>query len=1136
MGNPKFKVMKCPSFKLFLFLLACYSLHGQQTVTLNPIANNTLYEDSGGSLSNGQGQYIFTGVTNVGTRRRALLLFDVAGSIPPNATITGATLSLTMNQTIVGATNVSIHAVSNSWGEGASMASGMEGGGAQSQNNDATWIHRFFSGTFWSNSGGDFLSTALANQSVAGNGTYTWSSPALLNQVQQWLSSPAANNGIIIIGDESTQPTAKRFHSRHSNSVSERPQLSVTYTVPCINPEIPSLQVVNGPFCSGDSVTISISGNLNSASNWHFYTGTCGGSFLGQVSGATFTTTLNQSANLFVRGEGACVSPGSCAQISVSVAQYDDPTFTYPSSSFCENDGSITPVINGTNGGNFSISPGGPQIQASTGTFLTNQASPGQPFTITYTTPGPQCPASSSQTSVVWPVDTVLLSQTICPGDSIAFGGQFVSQPGTYTLNLSSVNSCDSIVRLQLIWFPSQSAGFNYSSSTFCANQGQVLPQVTGTSGGVFTVQPAGAYINSSTGAIQTGQAPVNSPIQVTYTSPGPNCAVSSQQNITIFPSDTVLLSQTICPGDSLFFGGQYLSQAGTYNDLQASSLGCDSLVIMQLAVSNIDPSFSYPVSQVCVNDSPIIPVITGTQGGTFSSVPATLAVNMQTGVFQPGLALPSQTYQITYTTPGVNCAVSATQSILVLPVDTGLQTQSICPGDSILFHGQWIQNPGMYSTVIQSGSGCDSVEILQLSFLSADDASFSYGQDSVCTSASLLTPLLTGTSGGMFTVFPSVQGFDSLTGGFPAFAAQPGINYTVTYQSSETTCPDVQQRNLIVVASDTTQITASICSGDSLHFAGQWLTSSGIYANNLVNNVGCDSLVLLTLDVLPSENAAFMYTLDSVCIGATVLTPQISGTQGGTFSSFPVGAALDSSSGSFNPSLAIPGTTYLIMYQTPGASGCSDTSSQTLFVANIDTVQVGLILCQGDSVFYNGQYFYSGGNYTQTLSNVLGCDSIIQIDINIPSVNAVISVNADTLVAQNTSDSYQWFECDGNTFVPIPNAQQSSYLIEKSALYALVAEIAGCVDTSDCISAIYSSFENVSHSVPQLFPNPTRGRIIIDYRETGSFSVIDLNGRKVSSFYHEKGLGEYDISELQSGIYIIKFADGTRVRIIKLN
>ena len=202
------------------------------TVVLTPSKDNTLYEDTEGDVSNGQGPYLYAGKTgeNDGFKlRRGLIAFDLT-AIPRDAMITGVTLSMFLSKSSPspGAVNISLHAASQDWGEGLSNAGNPGGVGAPAQTGDATWRHRFFSTSLWTNRGGDFRATASATTSVSVvNRSYTWVSGSLSGDVQGWVSNPASNFGWFIRGDEVMNESAQRFNSSE-NAVSP-PQLTITY-------------------------------------------------------------------------------------------------------------------------------------------------------------------------------------------------------------------------------------------------------------------------------------------------------------------------------------------------------------------------------------------------------------------------------------------------------------------------------------------------------------------------------------------------------------------------------------------------------------------------------------------------------------------------------------------------------------------------------------------------------------------------------------------------------------------------------------------------------------------------------------------------------------------------------------------
>ena len=199
-------------------------------VVLNPVKDNTIYQENTNSNALGQ---IFAGRTNgTGgtTFRRGLLAFDVAGNVPAGAIIDSASLGLFVTQG--GAATFRLHKLTADWGEGTSQAVGGQGRGAAPTTNDATWVHRFFSTQLWSVQGGSIAGVISASATAGGLSTTTsWSAAAMVADVQGWLDSPGSNFGWLIkSNNEATPGTATRFASRES--ASNRPTLTINYSLP----------------------------------------------------------------------------------------------------------------------------------------------------------------------------------------------------------------------------------------------------------------------------------------------------------------------------------------------------------------------------------------------------------------------------------------------------------------------------------------------------------------------------------------------------------------------------------------------------------------------------------------------------------------------------------------------------------------------------------------------------------------------------------------------------------------------------------------------------------------------------------------------------------------------------------------
>ncbi|GJM08479.1 MAG: hypothetical protein DHS20C11_07550 [Lysobacteraceae bacterium] len=201
------------------------------TIELEAIADNSLFQE--GDLSNGGGEHTFVGRIASGALRRALIKFDVS-TIPGNAVVESAELTLNMSRTISGTLNIGAHRLLNSWGEGTADAPGQEGGGAPAQTGDATWLHRHFPTELWSTEGGDFVDQASATSPVFMTlGQYQWSGSGMVADINSWRSTPSSNHGWILVSSESpTLGTAKRFDSREITDQANAPRLVLTLSLP----------------------------------------------------------------------------------------------------------------------------------------------------------------------------------------------------------------------------------------------------------------------------------------------------------------------------------------------------------------------------------------------------------------------------------------------------------------------------------------------------------------------------------------------------------------------------------------------------------------------------------------------------------------------------------------------------------------------------------------------------------------------------------------------------------------------------------------------------------------------------------------------------------------------------------------
>ena len=203
------------------------------TVVVQCAADNTLYSNAQGVLSNGAGSGLFVGLNGLGLTLRTAMRFNVAAAVPAGASIVSARLTVRSNKSnYVPLLEVTAHRVLQAWGEGTSVAPSGGGYGAQAQPNDATWLHTFYPNTFWTTPGGDFVAQPSTTLWLPAVGTVSSPhGPGMVADAQLWLDQPSQNFGWLLKADDAAATVnAHRLSSR--TATSNRPTLTITYLLP----------------------------------------------------------------------------------------------------------------------------------------------------------------------------------------------------------------------------------------------------------------------------------------------------------------------------------------------------------------------------------------------------------------------------------------------------------------------------------------------------------------------------------------------------------------------------------------------------------------------------------------------------------------------------------------------------------------------------------------------------------------------------------------------------------------------------------------------------------------------------------------------------------------------------------------
>ncbi len=530
----------------------------------------------------------------------------------------------------------------------------------------------------------------------------------------------------------------------------------------------------------------------------------------------------------------------------------------------------------------------------------------------------------------VIPTTSDTVSQSICEGTTLVWQGQNLSQAGYYPATLSSSMGCDSLVTMHLQVLPNSSdtVSYNICKGSSLIWQGQTLNQ---------TGYYPWVYTNSS------------------------GCDSLVTINLTVNPTDSVLITQSICDGTSLVWEGQTLTQAGTYTKTLTNSNGCDSILTLQLSI--LPTSDDTLTESICFGDTYTW------QGQTLS----------QSGYYTATL------------TNGSGCDSVVTLDLEVLPMSKDTVSFSFCDGSVVNWQGQTYSQAGYYTDTLLTSSGCDSLSTLQLILLPSSDDTLS---QAICPGGSYSWQGQSYNLAGFYTSnHTNSVGCDSILTLHLTIDPMPkdtfslsmcsgnsifwqGQSYSQAGYYSDTistaNCDSIATLHLMVLPVTHDTLAQSICSGGSYTWNGQSYSQAGFYTQNLTNTSGCDSLVTLALSILPATSDTVS---QSICSGGSYAWNGQSYNQAGYYTQ-----------------------------NLTNSNGCDSlvTLDLTVNPSTMDTVTAAT--CQGSSYTWQGQSYNQAGYYTQNLTNTNGCDSIVTLDLTINPATM------DTVTAATCQgSSYTW-------------------------------------------------------------------------------------------------------------------------------
>jgi hypothetical protein len=615
--------------------------------------------------------------------------------------------------------------------------------------------------------------------------------------------------------------------------------------------------------------------------------------------------------------------------------------------------------------------------------------------------------------------------------------------------------------------------------------------------GSSFTLAPTGA----SSYTISGGSAVVNPSVTSSYTIQGSNgtgCLTNTTLvTVTVYqrPSITVN-SGSICSGQSFVMspsgassysfssGSATVSPGSTtsYSVTGFSAQGCSSGTAA-VAVVNVGS-----VSAVSVNSGTIC------SGAVFTLVPSGAASYS----FSGGSATVSPAQTTTYAVTGAGASGCAGTSAAVATVVVNqspvisASNGSICPGSSFTIapsgastytfsNGSAVVSPtasASYSVSGTSAQGCVSSSPAVVFVTITNNAAIAVNSGTIC-------------KGFSFTMTPSGASSYTFSSGSPVVTPAITTTYAVTGSNGQGCTGTAVSTVVVTNPSQLSLAGGKICQGETFTLRPE----------------GADS-----------------YTYSS---GTSDVRPEIT-------------------------------TTYTVLGTKN--SGCLTNS---MVVAQVVVNQLPVVSAKGGSICAGQEfsivasgakkYTYSSGSsvvkpatstsYTVSGQDVNGCVSnppaVIMVEVaaspslEVSAATSSICAGGTTTLYAKGADTYNWNGGEKLAAILTSPAKTTTYVVTGWSNNGCYSKAEVVVNVENCTGISESSGNNVISL--SAYPNPSNGEFTLELGENAEVSILTIAGVKLRSSAMYMGKNAMSITDLQTGIYIIKVQSGDKVQSLKV-
>jgi len=218
---------------------------------------------------------------------------------------------------------------------------------------------------------------------------------------------------------------------------------------------------------------------------------------------------------------------------------------------------------------------------------------------------------------------------------------------------------------------------------------------------------------------------------------------------------------------------------------------------------------------------------------------------------------------------------------------------------------------------------------------------------------------------------------------------------------------------------------------------------------------------------------------------------------------------------------------------------GCDSILTLDVTINNASTSTAFVSACNSYLWTSTNRVYNATGMYDTTFQSVSGCDSIVRLDLTITNNSTAVQQNGFVLTAIQTNALYQWLDCN-NGNAPITGETSRVFTATQNGSYAVEINNGNCLDTSNCLVVNIVGLSNIDEDERNLkvYPIPSDYHVNIDL---GIFSqlilveLFDLKGKLVqSNLFQNSHIVSLPI-EAAKGVYMLKVTYNDKVEVAKI-